>query len=136
MELKKYISIAVCTLCPVFLCVYGWKGNGIKTREGNSEIYSRKDIKTAIDVIKEEFESEWSGCTLTDIYYAGDKVSQEYKEWAERYDADEVIVLLSSFDTDAVGIDGSLNPCQTYADWMWILVRTNNEEWQHVDHGY
>lgn len=46
------------------------------------------------------------------------------------------IALLSSFDVDSSGGDGSLNPNSTYNDWKWILVRTNGGQWQHVDHGY
>lgn len=46
------------------------------------------------------------------------------------------IVLLSSFDVDSSGGDGSLNPNSTYSDWKWILVRTDGGKWQHVDHGY
>ena len=46
------------------------------------------------------------------------------------------MVLLSSFDVDSSGGDGSLNPNSTYDNWMWILVRSKNEEWKHVDHGY
>ena len=66
----------------------------------------------------------------------GDDSSKDYQDWADRNNADEVIVLLSSFDVDSSGGDGSLNPNSTYNDWKWILVRTNGGQWQHVDHGY
>lgn len=46
------------------------------------------------------------------------------------------MVLLSSFDVDSSGGDGSLNPNSTYDNWMWILVRTKDGQWKHVDHGY
>lgn len=74
--------------------------------------------------------------TLTEIYYAGDEESKAHQDWADKTDADEVIVLLSSFDVDSSGGDGSLNPNNTYDNLMWISVRTNNGEWKHVDHGY
>ncbi len=80
--------------------------------------------------------SDWKGCTLTEIYYAGDDCTKDYKDWADRNNADEVIVLLSSFDVDSSGGNGSLNPNSTYSDWKWILVRTDGGKWQHVDHGY
>lgn len=99
-------------------------------------IYSEEDIAAAIDTIKKEFKSNWNGCTLTEIYYAGDDSSKDHQDWADRNNADEVIVLLSSFDVDSSGGDGSLNPNSTYNDWKWILVRTNGGQWQHVDHGY
>ena len=89
-----------------------------------------------IDTIKKEFKSDWKGCTLTEIYYAGDDCTKDHKDWADRNNADEVIVLLSSFDVDSSGGDGSLNPNSTYSDWKWILVRTDGGKWQHVDHGY
>ena len=95
-----------------------------------------QDIAAAIDTIKKEFKSNWNGCTLTEIYYAGDDSSKDHQDWADRNNADEVIVLLSSFDIDSSGGDGSLNPNSTYNDWKWILVRTNGGQWQHVDHGY
>ncbi len=101
-----------------------------------SEIYTSDDISSAIETIKKEFDKDWKGCTLKEIYYAGDETSKDYQDWADRNDADEVIVLLSSFDVDSSGGDGSLNPNSTYDKWMWILVRTNGGKWQHVDHGY
>lgn len=66
----------------------------------------------------------------------GDKVSEDHQEFTARYNADEVIVLLSTFDVDESGGDGSLNPNSTYTDWNWILVRKNDGKWKHVDHGY
>ena len=72
----------------------------------------------------------------TEIYYAGMTVLKTIKIGADRNNADEVIVFISSFDVDSSGGDGSLNPNSTYNDWKWILVRTNGGQWQHVDHGY
>ena len=60
----------------------------------------------------------------------------EKVDWADRNNADEVLVLTSTFDVDESGASPSLNPGQTYTRWMWILVRTNGGTWQHVDHGY
>ena len=73
---------------------------------------------------------------LTEITYAGDDKTISHVEWAERNNADEVIVLTSSFDVDASGGDGSLNPNSTYAKWIWILARNKGSRWKHVDHGY
>ena len=101
-----------------------------------SEIYSSDDIDSAIRIITEDFDKNWKGCTLKEIYYAGDEISSDHQDWADRNDADEVIVLLSSFDVDSSGGDGSLNPNSTYDDWNWILVRSNGGQWKHVDHGY
>jgi len=73
------------------------------------------------------------------------KRSQEYfahhgadlfTEWAEECEADEAIVLYSSFDTDASGGDGSLEPNTTYDDFQWILVRDNGGTWEVKTYGY
>ena len=101
-----------------------------------SEIYSADDINSAVDTIEKEFDANWNGCTLTEIYYAGDDYCTDFQEFADRNNADEVIVLLSSFDVDSSGGDGSLNPNSTYNNWNWILVRTKGGKWQHIDHGY
>lgn len=119
------------------LCACGRNDSSVKTRDIDSKIYSKGEIKAAINVIKREFAMNWRGCSLTEIYYAGDEITkEEYQDWADRNNADEVIVLLSTFDVDASGGDGSLNPNSTYSNWNWILVRTNNGQWKHVDHGY
>lgn len=118
------------------LSACGGNVRGVKTHHVDSEMYSQDDINSAIDTIKKEFKSDWKGCTLTEIYYAGDDCSKDHQDWADRNNADEVIVLLSSFDVDSSGADGSLNPNSTYDNWNWILVRTNGGQWQHVDHGY
>ncbi len=87
-------------------------------------------------MIKEEFDREWSGCTLTEIYYAGDEISKNYQDWADRNNADEVIVLLSSFDVDSSGgKNGVLNADSTYKDSFWILIRTDLGEWEYIDCG-
>lgn len=38
---------------------------------------------------------------MTEINYDCDKASKAHKEWADRHNADEAIVLLSSFDVNS-----------------------------------
>ena len=135
--MKKVICALLCFLFLFSLCACrGGKIDGVNMPFAESEIYSQDDISSAISTITEEFKKEWSGCTLTEIYYAGDDVSAEYRDWAERYNADEVIVLLSSFDTASPAGNSGLNSDYTYKNWNWILVRTSGGDWKHVDHGY
>ena len=134
--MKKIVCIILCSLLVFSLSACGGDISRVNTHNVNSEIYSQEDINAAIDTIKKEFMMNWGGCTLTEIYYAGDDSSKDHQDWADRNNADEVIILLSSFDVDSSGGDGSLNPNSTYSDWSWILVRTNGGKWQHVDHGY
>ncbi len=101
-----------------------------------STLYTDGEIDAAMAVTKRYFRQHFDGCTLTELTYAGDEKSRDYAEWAERHGAEEVIVLLSSFDVDGSGGDGSLNPDSTYTRWMWILVRDVGGKWRHADHGY
>ena len=101
-----------------------------------SEIYTDSDIEAAIQTVKEYFKREFDGCTLTKIGYVGDTFAGEFAERAEQYNADEAIILYSSFDVGASGGDGSLNPNSTYDNWQWILVRNAGGAWRHADHGY
>ena len=134
--MKKMVLLLLVFVFAFSLVGCGGDVSNAKIDYGNSRKYSKKEIASAIDTIKDEFKKEWSGCTLTKIYYAGDDISAQYQDWADRNNADEVIVLLSSFDVDSSGGDGSLNPNGTYDNWNWILVRSGNGKWKHVDHGY
>ena len=119
-------------------CFVSCGGNvrNARTREVASELYSQKEINAAIRTIKMDFAIDWSGCTLTEIYYAGDDYTKRYQDFADRNNADDVIVLLSTFTVDSSGGDGSLIPNYTYEKWEWILVRNKGGHWKHVDHGY
>ena len=135
--MKKLISVLLCVILLFSLSACsGGKTDGVTIPFVDSETYSQEDIDSAVNTIIKEFKAGWSGCTLTEIYYAGDDVSAEYQDWAERYNADEVIVLISSFDTDSPAGNSGLNSDFTYKNWNWILVRTSGGKWKHVDHGY
>lgn len=134
--MKKYISVFICVAFMLGLCACGGKVIGVNVKSVESDVYSQSEINSAINVIEKEFILNWKGCTLKHIYYIGDEKLEEYRDWADRHDADEVIVLVSSFDVDSSGGDGSLNPNTNYANWKWILVRSNGGTWKHVDHGY
>ena len=109
--------------------------NDIVEKEVTSNIYSYDDITSAINTVIEYFNENFKGCTLKEIYYAGDNENY-FKEILQQYGGDEAIVLTSTFDVDGSGGDGSLNPNSTYKDWIWLLVRNKQGEWKHVDHGY
>ncbi len=135
--MKKTLTVIFCVLMLFSLCsCNGGRTDGVKTPFVESEVYLHEDISLAVSTITEEFKRGWNGCTLTEIYYAGDDIIAEYQDWADRYNADEVIVLISSFDTDSPAGNSGLNSDFTYQNWNWILVRTAGEEWEHVDHGY
>lgn len=101
-----------------------------------SKVYSEQEINDAMDIVVECFQSDFEGCTLIDLWYEDSKSVPASDEWAQQYDSDESIVLLSNFDVDSSGGDGSLNPNDTYTNWQWILVRNKGSEWELKTWGY
>ncbi len=69
--MKKIVCAMLCILLVFSLSACGGNVNEVNTHNVESEIYSEEDIAAAIDTIKKEFKSNWNGCTLTEIYYAG-----------------------------------------------------------------
>lgn len=101
-----------------------------------SELYTDDEIEAAFQTVKDYFAEEFDGCTLTELSYPGDTYADEFQEWAAQYDADEAIIIMSSFDVASSGADASLNPGSAYEDWQWILIRNQGGNWEHADHGY
>jgi len=134
--MMKYIAIVSSIICILILTACGGDVSDVMVTVYQSDIYTENEIQSAIKVAKRYFKQNFSGCTLTEITYGGDDKAIAYVDWAKRNNADEAIVLTSSFDVDASGGDGSLNPNSTYTKWMWILVRNKGGKWKHVDHGY
>lgn len=134
--MKKFVALVLALVGMLGLVACGGNTKNVKITDYSSEIYSDAEIDSAIDVAIDYFEKYFDGCTLTEITYLGDDELDDFQEFAERNNADDVIVLISDFEVDASGGDGSLEPNSTYTDWNWILVRTDGGQWEHVDHGY
>jgi len=134
--MKKCLALILVLCCILTLTACGGNVKGVQIINADSEVYTEAEIDDAIDTAIDYFKKEFSGCTLTEITYIGDEENSDYQEFADRNGADDVIVLVSSFDVDASGGDGSLNANSTYTNWKWILARGKNGRWEHVDHGY
>lgn len=136
--MKQKILAVVLAAATMLLVLAGCGGNvdHVEVEPWESELYSEDDVNQAISTVKSYFKSRFSGCELTSITYAGDEKTEKEAAYAVKNDADEVIVLTSSFDVDESGGDGSLNPNSTYENFQWILVRKTGGAWQHIDHGY
>ena len=134
--MKRLIAVLMVVACTLSMSACSGNVKNVQILEYSSEIYSNEEIQDAIDVTMDYFKKKFSGCTLTEITYYGDDKLADYQEFAQRNNADEVIVLVSSFDVGPSGGDSSLNPNDTYRNWKWILVRSEGGKWMHVDHGY
>ncbi len=72
--MKKLISIVICIVVVLSLTACGGSIKEAKTHDVESEMYTKEDITSAIETIKKEFKSNWEGCSLKEIYYAGDDI--------------------------------------------------------------
>ncbi len=97
--------------------------SNVTRRIGTSKVYSKQDIEHAMNTVEREFKIDFGGCTLMDLWYDEEISILSANEWANQYEADEAIILVSNFKVDSSGGDGSLNPNDTYTNWQWILVR-------------
>ncbi len=101
-----------------------------------SEQYTKGEIEDAMDIAITYFRKHFEGCTLLTMEYDQSKtLSAEYAN-AAQFDAEEAIVLLSSFTVDENGGDGSFNPNSTYTRWQWILTRNGRGAWELKTWGY
>lgn len=99
----------------------------VKITIEESEIYQKKEIESAIDIVIEKFK-EFPG-TLEEIWYQDKK--DEFNSWAVDYGKEEAIVLYSNFVTDRKDYDQmqGFEPNERYENWMWILVWNHGEDW-------
>ena len=141
--MKKGVKTGLLSLllCGVLLAAYqGTRGGGDVSQAAvtpvESALYSASDLDAAADTVLRYFQEEFEGCSLRELHYIGDGAAEQFAEWAEQYGVEEAVVLLSSFDVDASGGDGSLNPHETYKDWQWVLGRSAGGAWEHLTHGY
>ena len=129
--MKKKSIIAICAVLVILvlaavLVLTGNRGNvsNVNRVVGYSALYGENSINEAFDVIEKKFAKDFEGCTLTELRYDKD-VENRFAEEIEKYHKEnnqELIVVLSTFNTDEKGGDGSFNSNDTYDNWQWYLV--------------
>ena len=144
--MKKKGIIAVCAILTILVVAVAFilttgKGNvsNVNRIVGYSALYSEDLINQACDIVEKEFANEFEGCTLTELRYDEDienKFADEIMRYAKENNQ-ELIVLLSTFETDGKGGDGGFNPNDTYTNWQWHLIRTEDKNgWEIITWGY
>lgn len=107
-------------------------------KDCQSEKYTQAEIKDAVSVIMEEFNT-WTGCKMHTISYAGDNrldAALDYcNEISDNAPYDEAIIFLTDFHSPKEDI-GAWNPDEEYIDWQWFLARKSGEEWKLIQWGY
>jgi hypothetical protein len=119
MRKRILFTILIVILMSISLVACGG-GNidSMKKTIDESEIYSNEEIESAMGVVTHLFQEKFKGCTLTELSYDESISSASSDAWAIQYQAEEAIVLVSSFHVDDTGGDGSLNPNSTYNNWQ------------------
>ena len=144
--MKKKNIIAICAALVILgmaivLVLTENRGNvsNVNRVVGYSALYGENSINEAFDVIEKKFAKDFEGCTLTELCYDED-VENRFAEEIEKYRKEnnqELIVVLSTFDTDEKGGDGGFNPNDTYTNWQWYLVKTaEKKSWEIINRGY
>ena len=132
--MKKLISIML--LCALLLSLTSCGTlNFVDIEEFSSEIYTDRDITSAMEIVLEEFQGK-NDRILLSLSYIGDSKISDYRDWADRNGADEVIVFLTDYYVSFFSDTPTQNTASEYENWKFILVRTNGGEWEIVDQGY
>ena len=134
---RVYLLIGFCCVCLLLLNISRFVGGDVSNVKkeilGPSSKYSEKDINRAMDKVITVFDLEYYGCKMTRIWF-DPEFSDPYLG-DESYSNQEVIVILSSFDTGPKAPSG-FNTNDSYVRWSWILVRTSSMgSWKLVDWG-
>ena len=135
--MRKTVILFLAFILMFSLAGCGWGSTrGLQTKIGSSDVFTQEDIESAMGIVTEFFRKEFEGCTLKTLEYSEELTQDDAEEWAEQYDAEEAIVLISSFYVAPNGGDGSLNTDSTYENWQWILTRNSGEAWTLQTWGY
>ena len=142
--MRKMIALLLAVICVVMLAGCGAKYSPEVTIDyGNSSIYSKEDMDSAIQMIKKEFDT-WDGCELHSITYGMDEeCNDENIKWMneleEANDAKEsftqCIMFKSNFHSPKEG-GGAWNADEEYTDWQWWLARSDGGQWKLMTWGY
>ena len=129
-------TVALLLLCALILSLTSCGTlNFVDIEEFSSEIYTDRDISSAMEVVLELFQGK-TDMVLLRISYIGDEELDDYQDWADRNNADDVIVFLTDYYISFFSDTPTQNTASEYENWKFILVRTNGGEWEIVDQGY
>ena len=111
------------------------KNTGYKCEEGMRVIVSRfYDGRYEIDF--PDGDPEVMICAEKETEQEIEEIESK-EELENEENNQELIVVLSTFDTDEKGGDGGFNPNDTYANWQWYLVKTaDKKSWEIINWGY
>ncbi len=100
-----------------------------------TEKYTIRQVNTACRTIETFFYKHFKGCILLELRYNAEieaKYSIDAAEYKE--EGKDIIVILSTFQTNAIAEKINLVPNFTYSNWIWTLEKTPIG-WKIIDCG-
>jgi hypothetical protein len=128
--MKKFLKIFVVIMVVISLSGCGITFTARKVYD-KSEIYSKEEIREAMDVVFNEF-SDFEGAVLLKLEYDEEFSNKQMKFNTGQYNCDETIVLRLKF-LSLVKAEGKK---WNIVKWDWILVRNEGENWEFKSCGY
>ena len=142
MKKRVIVFCIMLSMLSLVVCKQNSINDDVITGVGASIKFKEKEITNAINTVKSDF--DFKGCTLKKVWYDEEKSNYFTKTYLGNGKGsingakiENVIVLLSDFDVDSLGGDGSFEPNSTYGEWQWVLIRDDKEsDWKIDDWGY
>lgn len=136
---KKLFGIVVLVILILgFVFVRNNLGNvwNVEIGSCNSEIFTEKEIKSAMKAVEKDFGKNFAGCNLNKLWYDEDTNFLQELEDKEQYNKLE-ITITSEFYVRPGGGDGSMEDDRTHSGYNWILTRESEDsKWVVKDKGY
>lgn len=134
----KKLCLTVLTLAlALVLCACAEKSDDVMVPLSGEEFYSAEEVDQAAEAVKVYFAENFSGCTLTGLYYnplVDEEVIRERLE--TEYHADSAISLSCDFKTGRFGVREDLTRHVTYEGWDWVLTRNGDGAWEVADQAF
>lgn len=123
--MKRFLCLLLCLAALLALAACGETKNAAITAWERSELYSDREINSAMRAAKRVFSRHFGGCALTELSYS------------EKYSSDGEITIVAAFDVDASGgAEGTLNPNSHYTNYKFTFVRGFLGTWKLASNGY
>lgn len=118
------------------LSVGALKGSGSDLTEADRANYEEKEIDDAKKIVEDFFSENFKDCELLSLEYDEALTIEQGKEWRRNSGADEVMILVSNFQTGDMGSQSVLEPYHIYENYQWVMTRRENKNWRIYSRGY
>ena len=108
---------------------------------GDSEIFSREDLQSAVDAIMNVVDNEWNvEVEMKELFYAGDETSTANLEYCQSLDPKitECAVFTSNFHLPEQDVEmaGAFEPNADINGYGWTLGKNAAGEWGVLSNGF